>query len=682
MSSERTCPKCHADLPGGDLEGLCPACVAQVAFVLEPEPALASMEDLSSTSHRHFGDYELLEEIARGGMGVVYRARQRSLNRTVAVKMILEGRLASPADVQRFRAEAEAAANLQDPHIVAIHEVGEQDGQWYFSMDYIEGQNLSQIVGAHGFSLALKSSEPAAQAWFRRAANWVKTLAESIHYAHERGTLHRDLKPSNILIDGSDKPHITDFGLAKRIKADSEMTITGQVLGTPHFMPPEQAAARHSEIGPASDVYSLGAVLYFLLTGKPPFSGYTTHEVIDQVLNREPSSPRTFQPGVPRELATICLKCLEKQPRARYSSAKHLAEDLGRFLQNEPILARPIGPAERIWRLARRHPASVALFCLLAMLLGFAVQRALVRNVVPDLPVLDAVGVSEVIDGKLYVAIALEGYEGKHNYLYGYDPDRNVWDKLRPTPRPPMHCASGAINGKLYLAGGGDWKDNITNQMDIYDPASNLWTMGKPMPTARWCCTGKALNGKLYVLGGLVSNEPIATVEIYDATLDTWSTGPSMHFPRASPRTAVIDNTIYVFEGSITGSGPPTEVVEVLDCRTGRWSIAKPMPTPRSSIFVGAGKGVIYIAGGHGSQMDETNLFEAYYPVTGTWETLPPMPAPSYAGSGAQFFNGKLWLLGGWTNGKDDVGEKMVAHNKIFIYDPVRKRWSTSGRGR
>ncbi|MBI3853729.1 MAG: serine/threonine protein kinase, partial [Verrucomicrobia bacterium] len=332
MSQTRTCPKCGAELPGAALEGLCPRCVARLAF------------DFGSPRTRlpYFGDYELLEEIARGGMGVVYRARQLSLNRVVAVKMILFGQFASRDFVQRFRTESEAAANLHHPNIVAIHEVGEHEGQHYFSMDYVEGRNLAELVRENPL--------PAA-----RAAKYVQAIAEAIQYAHRQGVLHRDLKPSNVLIDAADRPQITDFGLAKLLSDESDLTVTGQLLGSPNYMPPEQAAMKREQIGPPSDVYSLGAILYHLLTGRPPFVGETLHDVVLQVLNHEPVALRVLNPGVPRDLDTVCLKCLEKDPPRRYQSAQELADELGRLLRDEPIRARPVGPAEKLWRWSRRN---------------------------------------------------------------------------------------------------------------------------------------------------------------------------------------------------------------------------------------------------------------------------------------------------------------------------------------
>jgi tRNA A-37 threonylcarbamoyl transferase component Bud32 len=306
---------------------------------------------------RYFGDYEILEEIARGGMGVVYKARQLSLNRTVALKMILAGQLATPEARQRFRTEAEAAANLQHPNIVAIHEVGEHEGHQYYSMDFVAGKNLGELVRENPLSAG-------------QAASYVKTIAEAVHFAHQRGTLHRDLKPQNVLIDADDRPRITDFGLAKRVEADSGVTRTGDVVGSPSYMPPEQAGSRPDRVGPHSDVYSLGAVLYELLTGRPPFRGATSWETICQVLQTPPVSPRKLNPAVPQDLETICLKCLEKEPERRYHSTQELAAELDRFLKHEPIQARPISLMRRSEFWARRHPwaiASVASFLVIGL---------------------------------------------------------------------------------------------------------------------------------------------------------------------------------------------------------------------------------------------------------------------------------------------------------------------------
>jgi WD40 repeat protein len=297
---------------------------------------------------RRVGDYELLEEIGRGGMGVVYKARQVSLGRVVALKMILGGVLASRADGQRLRNEAEAAARLQHPGIVAIHEVGEWAGQPFFSMDYVEGPALADLVREHPLAA-------------RRAAGYVEAIAHAVQHAHDHGVLHRDLKPTNVLVGADDRPRVTDFGLARQVKEGQRLTGTGQVLGTPSYMSPEQASGNPEAVGPASDVYALGAVLYELLTGRPPFRGETPLDTLRLVLDGEPVPPRQLQPKVPRDLETICLKCLQKEPAKRYPSAAALADDLRRFLDRQPIRARPVSSLERAWRWGRRNWAVAGL---------------------------------------------------------------------------------------------------------------------------------------------------------------------------------------------------------------------------------------------------------------------------------------------------------------------------------
>jgi WD40 repeat protein/tRNA A-37 threonylcarbamoyl transferase component Bud32 len=337
---------------------------------LAPPPAAASAEAATlapaggatagpppGTTVRHFGDYELLEEIARGGMGVVYRARQVSLNRTVALKMILAGQLASAAEVQRFHSEAEAVANLDHPHIVPIYEVGEHEGQHYFSMKLIDGGSLAQELASRKGEVGSKEAQ-------RRAATVLATVARAVHHAHQRGLLHRDLKPGNILLDSQGQPHVTDFGLAKRVAGDSTQSRSGHIVGTPGYMSPEQARSE-KVLSTGTDVYSLGAILYELLTGRPPFLGATPLQTVLQVMEQEPARPRLSNPNVDRDLETICLKCLAKEAAKRYGSAEALAEDLERWLAGEPVRARPSSAWERAGKWARRRPAIAALIALL-----------------------------------------------------------------------------------------------------------------------------------------------------------------------------------------------------------------------------------------------------------------------------------------------------------------------------
>lgn len=374
--SGRSCPRCGAPLRRHARGSVCGRCMLDSAasFTAAPAgplPAGGAGPAGDGAPAIVFGDYLLEREIAHGGMGVVYRARQRSLGRTVAVKLLLLGRHASQESVQRFRREAQSAAALRHPGIVAIHEVGECDGQPFFSMEYVEGLNLAELIRAGPLAA-------------REAAEHARTIAEAVHYAHGQGVVHRDLKPSNILVDALGGLRITDFGLAKPLDGSSDLTETGRVLGTPHYLAPEAAAGRVNEVGPASDVYAIGAVLYELLTGRPPFLAQSLPETLLRIRDTEPVGPRRLNPAVPVDLETICLKCLEKSPAARYASAQALADDLGRWLRHEPIAARPVSGLERLGKWTRRNPRLAGLLGLTllagtALLVTLAVANVRIR---------------------------------------------------------------------------------------------------------------------------------------------------------------------------------------------------------------------------------------------------------------------------------------------------------------
>jgi TolB-like protein/Flp pilus assembly protein TadD len=384
VTAVKFCRKCGAAIPPDSPQNSCGACLLETG--LDSDEAVAGIDDAGSPMPMlmDFGDYELLEQIGRGGQGIVFRARQKSLNRIVALKVIGLGRWATEAHLKRFRLEAEAAARLEHPGIVPIYEVGERDGSCYFSMRFVEGGQLDAILKREPMSI-------------RQAAELIAKVARTVHYAHEHRILHRDIKPGNILLDANGEPHLTDFGLARLVETESTVTRTMEVLGTPSYMAPEQAVGNNAAISSGTDVYGLGAVLYQLLTGQPPFAGGTTYETIKLLLDTEPRQPRLLNPKIDRDLSTICLKCLEKDPQRRYSSALALAEDLERWLKHEPIQARHTGVFARGRKWVRRNPTTgvlIASLVALAAAVGVIVWKSeLVRHPIPAsiavLPFLD-----------------------------------------------------------------------------------------------------------------------------------------------------------------------------------------------------------------------------------------------------------------------------------------------------
>jgi|GEM_PF-868984 len=383
MISVHTCANCGSPIRPAVLTGLCPGCVVRhsldfarvVPIADSPIADRLRLPPFRMPTCQKIADYELESEIARGGMGVVYRARQVSLNRPVALKLLLSGQFADADQVRRFRAEAEAVARLDHPGIVPVYEVGEFEGRHYFSMKLIEGRSLAGAMNDFDLGATRRRADregrPSGsdfQARQRELAGFLAAIARAVHYAHERGVLHRDLKPANVLIDAEGRPHVTDFGLAGFIGDDGRMTHSGTVVGTPSYMPPEQTETPHN-VTVAADTYSLGAIGYELMAGQPPFEAGSAVETLIQLREQEPTPPRDLEPEIERDLETILLKCLAKNPTARYPSALALAEDLERFINQEPIQARPVRFPERTWRWARRHPTVAILAASLTLLI-------------------------------------------------------------------------------------------------------------------------------------------------------------------------------------------------------------------------------------------------------------------------------------------------------------------------
>src|SRR5213596_1822558 len=361
-TASRVCAECGATVFADAPQGVCSVCLFRTGLASLENKDDEAFEPTVARMLKDFGDYELLQEIGRGGQGIVYRARQKSLNRIVALKVIGLAHWATEAHVKRFRLEAEAAASLNHPCIVPIYEVGERDGACYFSMGLVEGGQLDAVAKREPIPV-------------RHGAELIAKLARTVSYAHEHGILHRDIKPGNILLDAEGEPHLTDFGLARLLETESTVTRTLEVLGTPSYMAPEQALGENAAVTSVTDVYGLGAVLYQLLTGQPPFAGGTTYETIKLLLDTEPRQPRLLNPKIDRDLNIICLKCLEKDPKRRYPSALALAEDLERWLKHEPIRARRTGVFTHARKWVRRNPSIAA---MTATLLALAVPLGVV----------------------------------------------------------------------------------------------------------------------------------------------------------------------------------------------------------------------------------------------------------------------------------------------------------------
>lgn len=492
MSEARhECPNCGRPTDPQALNGHCVRCLALNFFGSAGMDEAGEVVDLETEvpglslgGVRRFGGYELLEELGRGGAGVVYRARQVGLGREVALKFLLAGALAGDRAIARFRAEAAAAAELRHPNIVTVYEVGEVGSRHFFSMELVAGRTLADLVRDGPMPVV-------------RAASYLARVAGAVAHAHGRGVLHRDLKPSNVLVDERDEPRVTDFGLAKREGESLELTGTGQVLGTPAYMSPEQAAGGASTVDARSDVYSLGAILYHLVTARPPFIGETATSILRQVTDSDPVPPRLMNPSVPRDLETVCLQCLAKDPSRRYGTAAALAEDLERFLKGEPVAARPQGSAEKAVRWCRRRPALAGAMAGL-VLLAIAIVGVSTRSARQ----MDRLRLQTLTN--LYASDLRLAHQMVADHHFGAV--QEVLDRHRPRAGNPdlrgfewehldALCASDEVATlgtqpdhvqRMAVSADGRWLASGSTVLKVWDPATRREVMSRTLEDYTW----------------------------------------------------------------------------------------------------------------------------------------------------------------------------------------------------
>ena len=438
MGNDR-CAKCNSPLhtPRGGGEPVCPKCSPPPDTDSETRTSVENAPSPAAADYRGrtFGSYTILEEISRGAMGVVYRARQHHLERVVALKVLIAGEMATEAQVARFRREAQAAARLRHPAIVPIHEVGVFEGKHYYTMDYIEGRDLSDLIRSGDITT-------------RRALDIAAQVAIALDYAHRRGVIHRDIKPSNIMIDADDRIHIMDFGLAKQVDSDTKFTRTGTTIGTPAYMPPEQASGESRRVDHRADIYSLGAVLYEMLTSRPPFTGDTMMNTLMRVLNEEPVPPKRLNPRIHRDIQTIVLKAMEKSPERRYPTMRALADDIRHFIAGESITARPAGLLYRAWKILKRHHSAV-----------FATAAVLIIG-------LTAVAIVVDIRRQSEVRIAAARETGKREGAKAAERESELQEK--PTVKTVFEDTFKAPSlGKSWVIENGPWRVGDGQHLDV-----------------------------------------------------------------------------------------------------------------------------------------------------------------------------------------------------------------------
>jgi WD40 repeat protein len=533
IQASATCHSCGAPLNASEARGLCPACLLDTSLNCEDadsdvagiDTAWLEQQGVTPPSAaaqvaRRFGDYELFEEIGRGGMGVIYRALQVSLQRTVAVKTILTDPLASPDFVQRFQTEAHAAAVLDHPNIVPIYEVGDHQGQPYYSMPLISGRNLAE---------ALKQDGPLPP---RQAATLIASVARAIHYAHQHGVLHRDLKPANILLDANSQPHVTDFGLAKLLEEDDGLTLTLAALGTPNYMAPEQAAGKPGDLTTAADTYSLGAILFEVLTGQRLFAAATPLATINHARDQEPPRPSTVLRAIPRDLDTICLKCLEKEPHRRYATAQGLAEDLERWLAGEPIRARRVGAVERLGLWCRRKPAMAGMagsaLVLVLLASGIATWRVAAARHLKELEQYSAnISLADAYLRDGAVDRALELLLQCPPKLRHWEWGRLLYQCHQEVASIPAHTNRAQVAGESLIQRLAVNRDGTRLATHAEDGGLKLWDSRKPVPLVEWGDATNAVSAWAFQPEGrqLVVGMQNGTVHLFDTEGGklTWS---------------------------------------------------------------------------------------------------------------------------------------------------------------
>ncbi len=657
---------------------------------------------------RTLGDFRLLRELGRGGMGVVYEAEQRSMGRRVALKILDPAITFSAKAVERFRREAQAAGRLHHTNIVPVFGMGEVDGVWYYAMEWVRGTTLAQVIeglrrragaaacategtvpaGARAETRAaddvppdasgLSAPEPG-RVWYTRVATACAGVADALGVAHDAGVVHRDVKPSNLVFDAAGTLKVMDFGLA-HVEGEASRTVTGDLLGTPAYMSPEQALGGGAAVDGRTDVYALGATLYELLTLRVPFQGEDPRETCVHVLTREPTRPRRLRPDLPRDLETIVLKAMEKDPARRYPTAEALAADLRAFAAGRAIEARRVGWMGRAWRGAKRHRALSSLGVVVAALVVavsvLAVQAAdeatFRRRLERDRLGARRLGPEEqeVLSARERQRVAHEAYPGFGHpppvlagpdwaemrqisvpsyamsavFLGGrlyaisgyytarvavYDPGSGDWADVAPLPRPLQYFGAAALDGKIYVAGGDYGGAGASAGLLVYDPAANTWTERAPMPGgARWGVGAAALGGRLWVLGGMVgmSDVGLSRVEVYDPASDRWTEGTPLPAPRTlHGGVAEIGGRLYVAGGAVGRTWVTT--LEVYDPATDAWTTKAALPGP-SSAQAAVVEGRLFMVGGGGNPAG--SAVYAYDPATDEWTREPPLLYPRF----------------------------------------------------